>query len=91
MPAWFERNHLPLGLYAAPKAALRLTPLAFKCRSRKRRRFLWWMTIALSRRRMWASIAPNPLAASAVHRRKCVLIPIDVAHDNEMMSPAVTE
>ena len=52
IPGWFERNHLPRPENAAPAAALVLTPLDFRCRYRKRGRFLWWMIIARRRRRM---------------------------------------
>jgi hypothetical protein len=74
-PGWFEQNHLPRPENAAPAAALMLAPRERKCRNRKRGRFLWRMMIALRRRRMWASIARSPLAASAVHSRKCATHP----------------
>src|SRR5271163_2723450 len=57
-------THAPLPQYAQAAAAFALTPLAFKCRKRKRGRFLCRTTIALTRRRTWASMTPNPWTAS---------------------------
>src|SRR5208283_4358380 len=72
----FDFTHAPLPQYAQPAAAFALTPLAFRCRKRKRGRFFCRTTIALTRRRTWASTAPNPGTASGVHRRKCDIQPV---------------
>src|SRR5271163_4695775 len=69
-------THAPLPQYAQAAAAYALTPLAFKCRKRKRGRFLCRTTIALTRRRTWASMTPNPWTASGVHSRKCDIQPV---------------
>src|SRR5271156_4383726 len=69
-------THAPLPQYAQAAAAFALTPLAFKCRKRKRGRFLCRTTIALTRRRTWASRTPNPWTASGVHSRKCDIQPV---------------
>src|SRR5271168_1203770 len=75
-------THAPLPQYAQAAAAFALTPLAFKCRKRKRGRFLCRTTIALTRRRTWASMTPNPWTASGVHSRKCDIQPVRCDRDS---------
>src|SRR5260370_39763620 len=76
MAGRLDFTHAPLPQYAQLAAALGLTPLACRCRKRKRGRFFCRTMIALTRRRMWASRAPNPWTASGVQSRKCDIHPV---------------
>ncbi len=69
IPGRLDRCQGPRPQYAAPAAAFRLAPRVRRCRNKKRGRFFWRTMIALSRRRMWASITPNTLMAAREHRR----------------------
>ena len=76
MPDRFDFTHAPLPQYAQLAAALELTARPTKCRNRKRARFFCRTMIALTRRRIWASMTPNPCVASTVQRRKCDIQPV---------------
>ena len=76
MPAWFERNHLPLGLYAAPAAVFGVTPLALKMPEQEAAALPLMDDDRPEPTADMGVNRPNPLAASSVHSRKCAIHPL---------------